>query len=79
MNAPGGSLVAYSTALGKTASDGDGENGLYTDVLLKHIDNKNTTITTMFPKVRRDVLERSKEGQTPWESTSLTDDYFFNP
>lgn len=79
MNAPRGSLIAYSTAPGKTASDGEGENGLYTDALLKHIDNKKTTITTMFQKVRRDVLERSKEGQTPWESTSLTDDYFFNP
>ena len=79
MNAPMGSLIAYSTAPGRTASDGEGKNGLYTDVLLEHIGSKSLTITTMFQKVRRDVLEKSNNEQTPWESTSLTADYHFNP
>ena len=79
MNAPKGSLIAYSTSPGKTASDGDGKNGLYTDILLTHIDSKNTSITAMFQKVRRDVLRKSNNEQMPWESTSLTVDYYFNP
>ncbi len=79
MNAPKGALIAYSTSPGKTASDGKGKNGLYTDVLLRHIDAKKVAITTMFQKVRRDVIERSNNEQIPWESTSLTADYFFNP
>ena len=35
LNAPSGSLVAYSTAPGSVASDGRGKNGLYTEHLAK--------------------------------------------
>lgn len=79
MSAPSGSLIAYSTAPGKTASDGDGSNGLYTHSLLKHIGSKKVTVTTMFQKVRHDVMDKSNKEQIPWEATSLTADYFFNP
>jgi hypothetical protein len=79
MNAPKGSLIAYSTSPGKTASDGDDENGLYTKSLLNYIDEKQTTITAMFQKVRLDVIKKSKNEQVPWESTSLTADFYFNP
>ncbi|MFZ3136184.1 MAG: caspase family protein [Thermodesulfovibrionales bacterium] len=79
MNAPSGSLIAYSTSPGKTASDGDGVNGLYTHSLIEHIGSKQVTIMTMFQNVRKDVMTKSKNEQIPWESTSLTADYFFNP
>ncbi len=79
MNAPKGSLIAYSTSPGKTASDGSGLNGLYTEALLRHIDQKSITITTMFQKVRTDVIAKSNNEQIPWETTSLTADYYFNP
>lgn len=78
MNAPKGSLIAYSTSPGKTASDGDGDNGLYTFSLLEHIGSKQTTIMSMFQKVRIDVINKSKNEQIPWESTSLTADFYFN-
>jgi uncharacterized caspase-like protein len=78
MNAPKGSLIAYSTSPGKTASDGDGVNGLYTNSLLEHIGSKQTTIMSMFQKVRIDVINKSSNEQIPWESTSLTADFFFN-
>jgi hypothetical protein len=79
MNAPKGSLIAYSTSPGKTASDGNGSNGLYTDALLRHIDGKSITIITMFQNVRIDVIQKSNNEQIPWETTSLTADYYFNP
>lgn len=79
MSAPSGSLIAYSTSPGKTASDGDGSNGLYTYSLLEHIASKQVTIMTMFQKVRNDVMVKSNKEQIPWEATSLTADYFFNP
>ena len=79
MNVPSGSLIAYSTSPGKTASDGDGTNGLYTFSLLEHIGSKKTSIMTMFQQVRKDVMTKSKNEQIPWEATSLTADYFFNP
>ena len=78
MNAPKGSLIAYSTAPGTTASDGSGKNGLYTEVLLNYIRGKGAPVNTMFQKVRLEVMEKSKEEQIPWESTSLTADFYFN-
>ena len=78
MNAPKGSLIAYSTAPGNTASDGSGKNGLYTEALLNHITVKGAPVNTMFQKVRTEVMEKSKEEQIPWESTSLTADFYFN-
>jgi len=79
MSAPSGSLIAYSTSPGKTASDGDGANGLYTHSLLEHIGSKQVTIMSMFQNVRKEVMTKSKNEQIPWEATSLTADYFFNP
>ncbi|NJN28894.1 MAG: hypothetical protein HC819_24460 [Cyclobacteriaceae bacterium] len=42
MNAPTGSLIAYATAPGRVASDGQGSNGLYTSALLKYINDPQT-------------------------------------
>ncbi len=78
MNAPKGSLIAYSTSPGTTASDGEGENGLYTEALLNHINNKEAPINTMFQEVRLEVMQKSNEEQIPWESTSLTANFYFN-
>ncbi len=78
MEAPKGSLIAYSTSPGKTASDGEGKNGLYTGVLVSEINSVNVSITQLFQKVRKSVMEKSKDEQMPWESTSLTADFYFN-
>lgn len=78
MNAPSGSLIAYSTSPGKTASDGAGRNGLYTAALLKHLREPNITIEEMFKKVREDVSNQSSKEQVPWESTSLVGTFYFS-
>lgn len=77
MNAPSGSLIAYSTAPGKTALDGRGDNSPYTSALLQHISTPNITILQMFQKVRSTVRSQSNYEQTPWESTSLNGDFYF--
>ena len=78
MNAPAGSLIAYATSPGSTASDGGGINGLYTAAILKFIDLPNQSILQMFQEVRRYVRDQSKGQQTPWETTSLEGDFFLN-
>lgn len=78
MDAPKGSLIAYSTSPGKTASDGEGKNGLYTGELIAEIKTENVTVTQLFQRVRKSVMVKSKEEQIPWESTSLTADFYFN-
>ncbi len=77
MKAPSGSLIAYSTAPEMTASDGGGKNSPYTAALLQHINTPGITILQMFQKVRSSVREWSGKKQTPWESTSLTGDFYF--
>jgi hypothetical protein len=77
MNAPGGTLIAYATAPGSTASDGSGKNGLYTSAILESIKIPNITILQMFQNVRSIVSQKSNKQQIPWESTSLTGDFYF--
>jgi hypothetical protein len=77
MNAPTGSLIAYATSPGRTASDGSGSNGLYTSALLENLKTPGINILQMFQTVRRTVSAKSAKQQIPWESTSLTADFFF--
>ena len=78
MNAPSGTLIAYATAPGRTASDGSGRNGLYTSAILESIGIPDLTILQMFQNVRGIVSGASDKQQIPWESTSLTGDFYFN-
>lgn len=77
INAPTGTLIAYATAPGKVAADGDGRNGLYTSELLAAMDVPGIKIEDVFKRVRTNVVRRSNDAQTPWESSSLTGDFFF--
>jgi hypothetical protein len=79
MDAPKGSLIAYATAPGKTAADGESRNGLYTQELLKHIQTPGLPLETVFKRVRIGVMATSGEVQTPWETSSLTGEFFFRP
>lgn len=78
MNAPKGTLIAYATAPGSTASDGEGMNGLYTEALLKNIKTENITVLQVFQNVRNLVSQSTGNRQVPWESTSLTGDFYLN-
>ena len=77
MNAPEGTMIAYATAPGKVASDGESRNGLYTEEFLKAIDQPGIPIEDVFKHVRTAVMQRSDGAQTPWESSSLTGDFYF--
>lgn len=76
--APKGSIIAFATAPGKTASDGDGENGLYTQELIKALRRPGLTVEQVFKEVRINVINLSKSSQTPWENSSLLGDFYFH-
>jgi uncharacterized caspase-like protein len=78
VNAPRGSIVAFSTAPNKTAQDGTGRNGLYTKHLLNALKVPNRKIEDVFKQVRENVLKESKNDQTPWENSALTGDFYFS-
>lgn len=78
MDAPTGSILAYATAPGATASDGPGKNGLYTSRLLTHILTPGLEIGKLFRLVRMDVMKDSENRQVPWESSSLIGEFYFS-
>ena len=78
MDAPVGSFVAYATAPGKTASDGPGKNGLYTEALIRRMKAPGFKIEEIFKSVRAEVQKKSGGKQVPWESSSLVGDFYFS-
>lgn len=78
MEAPKGTLIAYATAPGKVASDGDGRNGIYTQELLKIIATPHLPVEQAFKRVRANVARATGDNQVPWESSSLTGDFYFS-
>ena len=79
LDAPPGTLLAYATAPGNTAIDGEGENGLYTGHLLRQIRVPEAKVEDVFKRVRLAVRRQSNGLQIPWESTSLEEDFWFVP
>ena len=77
MDAPSGTLIAYSTAPGKVAADGRGKNSPYTRALARAIQIPGAKVEDVFKSVRVSVMDRTNDAQVPWESSSLTGDFFF--
>ena len=80
LDAPSGTFLAYATAPGNVAEDGDVKtgNGLYTQYLLQELKKPQANIESVFKRVRFAVRKASSGRQIPWESTSLEDDFQFN-
>jgi hypothetical protein len=76
MEAPVGTLVAFATAPGSVASDGQGSHGLYTHHLLQAIAQPGLKVEDVFKQVRVAVRRESQGRQVPWESTSLEGDLY---
>ncbi len=77
VDAPTGTLIAYATAPGRVASDGAGQNGLYTAELLKQMRVPGLSVTDMFMRVRAEVMKQTGSKQVPWEASSLVGSFFF--
>ena len=78
MDAPAGTLIAFATAPGSVAQDGDtGVNGLYTGALLRHVATPGLEVEQMFKRVRVEVAGSSRNRQVPWESSSLNRAFSF--
>jgi hypothetical protein len=77
MDAPVGTFIAFATAPGSVASDGQGKNGLYTQHLLRAILRPGMKIEDVFKEVRAGVRRDSNGRQVPWENTSLEGDFVF--
>ena len=79
MDAPRGGIVAYSTAPGQVARDGLGVDSPYTTALVREMRAPGVSVEHMFKQVRVAVMADTKDQQVPWESSSLTGDFYFAP
>ncbi len=82
VDAPSGTLIAFATAPGDVAADGDGVNSPYTLALSQMIKKPGLAIEQTFKGARNLVWEWTKQSgkaQIPWESTSLRGDFYFTP
>jgi len=77
--APTGSILAYATAPDSVAYDGRGDNSPYAEALAEAMLMPNTPVEAVFKAVRISVINETDEKQVPWESTSLTGEFMFNP
>src|SRR5215210_7717737 len=79
VDAPAGSIVAYSTSPGQEALDGTGNNSPYSSALVEAMKEPGLAIEQMFKNVRLKVNKVTEGRQVPWESSSLTANFAFVP
>jgi uncharacterized caspase-like protein len=79
VDAPSGTYIAYATAPGQTALDGNTANSPYTRSLASSITTPGIAIEEVFKRTRKLVQQETESQQTPWETSSITGDFFFVP
>lgn len=79
MGAAAGTVIAFGTSPGSTASDNPtGRNGLFTKQLLSRISSAEP-IEDLLKQVAKDTIVESLGAQRPWIASSLIGDFFINP
>lgn len=73
-----GTFLSFSTSPGAVAEDGTGSNSPYTTALLAAGKESGIPIEETFKRVRLAVNKVTEGRQTPWDSSSLTDDFRFS-
>lgn len=72
-------FISYATAPGKVASDGGGRNSPFTEALLEQLNHSaGVKIEDVFKRVRAAVVKKTGGAQIPWDSSSLTADFYFS-
>jgi caspase domain-containing protein len=72
-----GTFLSFSTSPGAVAEDGTGSNSPYTSALLAAGKEQGIPIEETFKRVRLAVNKVTEGRQTPWDSSSLTEDFRF--
>src|SRR6266446_4655516 len=72
-----GTFMSFSTSPGAEAEDGSGADSPYTTALLSAAKEPGLSIEDTFKRVRVSVNKVTEGRQTPWDSSSLTDDFRF--
>ena len=66
-----GTLIAFATAPGQVALDGDGANSPFSAALSRHIGTPGLEVQQMLTRVRAEVVAGTASKQVPWSNSSL--------
>jgi uncharacterized caspase-like protein len=66
-----GTLIAFATAPGQVALDGEGANSPFSSALARHIGTPGLEVQQMLTKVPAEVVAATKSKQVPWSNSSL--------
>jgi tetratricopeptide (TPR) repeat protein len=66
-----GTLLAFATAPGQVALDGDGANSPFSAALGRHISTPGIEVQQMLTRVRSEVVSATRNRQVPWSNSSL--------
>ncbi|MEL6317482.1 MAG: caspase family protein, partial [Pseudomonadota bacterium] len=72
-----GTLVAFATAPGAVAADGDGRNSPFTAALVEELTAPGVEIREMLGNVRSRVYAETGERQIPWVNEALIGKFYF--
>jgi outer membrane biosynthesis protein TonB len=72
-------LIAYATAPGEVAADGDEEHGVYTSALLNHLNTPGQDVLLMLRAVAAEVLQKTNNRQQPFFTVGGSFWFSFNP
>ena len=77
MKAPTGTYLSYATSPGKVALDGSDGNSPFTAALAQEMTIPGAPIEQVFKQVRVKVLQQTGGAQIPWDTSSLTSQFYF--
>ncbi|GIQ74381.1 caspase family protein [Bradyrhizobium sp. RD5-C2] len=66
-----GTLIAFATAPGQVALDGEGANSPFSAALSRHVGTPGLEVQQMLTRVRAEVVAATKGKQVPWSNSSL--------
>ncbi len=75
--APPRTFLAYATAPGEVASDGEGGNSPYSGALIEALGVADLKLEDVFKRVRSSVATATANSQIPWDNSSVFDDFYF--
>lgn len=79
VQAPRGTLVAYSTAPNQRAPDGRGDHSIYASTLVEVLQEPGLSLINAFSILGERVRRQTLDNQIPWFETSLVEEYFLLP
>ncbi len=79
LEAGNGTFVAFATQPGNITRDGAGDHSPFAAALIEHMETPGISISDMMIEVRNSVEVATLETQTPWDQSSLRNQFYFLP